>query len=524
MEFDIPKDQSSIIKVLGVGGGGSNAVNHMFNQGFKGVDFIVCNTDKQALDASPVPHKIQLGPSLTEGRGAGSIPEIGRNAAAETIEEITDFLSKNTKMVFITAGMGGGTGTGAAPVIAKTARDLGILTVGIVTVPFQFEGRKRRMQAEEGLNNLRDCVDTLLVINNERLREISGNLTIGNAFAEADDILATAAKGIADVISVTGAINVDFNDVNTVMRDSGVAVMGSASAEGENRAIEAVQAALSSPLLNDNDISGATYVLLNITYGSKEVLMDEISDITDYIQNEAGSTADVIWGHGYDETLGEGLSVTIIATGFQQAPITGFEKMPEKKVNLLEDNAKKEIKSPLTEATEKVQNEYEEAKAEEPYLKNEKVEDISSEKTNENAIGWEFKATLFDTAEDKLNKADESETKEEVKRYFLEDDVEVDLESSFEGKSKFQELTAEEQKKRSEERLKRIQSYTSHLNSAEGLKELEKEPAFKRRHIDLGMKEHSKEDENTSRFEVSKDKDGNSSLRDTNSFLHDNVD
>lgn len=331
MEFDLPKGQSSIIKVIGVGGGGSNAVNHMYNQGIKGVDFIVCNTDRQALDISPVPYKLQLGPSLTEGRGAGSIPEIGMNAAVENIDEIREFLSKETKMVFVTAGMGGGTGTGAAPVIAQVAKELGILTVGIVTVPFSFEGRKRRQQAEDGLENMRENVDTLLVINNERLREISGNLTLGNAFAQADNVLTTAAKGIAEVISVTGAINVDFNDVNTVMKDSGVAIMGSAVSEGENRAIQAVQEALTSPLLNDNDIAGAQYVLLNITYGNKEVLMDEISDITDYIQDEAGSTADVIWGHGYDETLGDGLGVTLIATGFNSSPITGFEKAPEKK-------------------------------------------------------------------------------------------------------------------------------------------------------------------------------------------------
>lgn len=326
MEFDLPKDTSSIIKVIGVGGGGSNAVNHMYGQGIIGVDFIVCNTDRQALDISPVPFKIQLGPSLTEGRGAGALPEIGMNAAIENIDEIRDVLSKNTKMVFVTAGLGGGTGTGAAPVIAQVAKEMGILTVGIVTVPFNFEGRKRRQQAEDGLEKMRQNVDTLLIINNERLREMTGNLTIGNAFSQADDVLTTAAKGIAEVIAVTGAINVDFNDVKTVMKDSGVAIMGSAAAEGESRALTAVSQALNSPLLNDNDISGAQYVLLNITYGDKEVLMDEITEITDFIQDEAGSTADVIWGHGYDATLGDKLSVTIIATGFNSNPITGLRK------------------------------------------------------------------------------------------------------------------------------------------------------------------------------------------------------
>lgn len=339
MKFDLPKDSSSIIKVIGVGGGGSNAVNHMFRQGIKGVDFVVCNTDQQALDVSPVPLKVQLGSSLTEGRGAGSLPEVGMNAAIENLDDIREILEKNTKMVFVTAGMGGGTGTGAAPVIAKLAKELGILTVGIVTVPFVFEGRKRRQQAEEGIERMREAVDTLLIINNDKLREMFGNLTLGNAFSQADDVLTTAAKGIAEVISVTGAINVDFNDVNTVMRDSGVAIMGSATSEGENRAQQAVEKALSSPLLNDNQIVGAKYVLLNITYGDQEVLMDEIADITDYIQDEAGSTADVIWGHGYDETLGDKLSVTLIATGFKTNVDTGLpQKEPERvKVNLEED-------------------------------------------------------------------------------------------------------------------------------------------------------------------------------------------
>lgn len=540
MEFDMPKEQSSIIKVIGVGGGGSNAVNHMYSQGFTGVDFVVCNTDKQALDASPVPFKIQLGESLTEGRGAGTIPEIGMNAAIENIEDIKEVLANNTKMVFVTAGMGGGTGTGAAPVIAKTAREMGILTVGIVTVPFGFEGRKRRQQAEEGLQNMRESVDTLLVINNERLREIFGNLTLGNAFSQADDVLSTAAKGIADVISVTGAINVDFNDVNTVMKDSGVAVMGSAVAEGENRAIEAVKAALSSPLLNDNDIEGAEYVLLNITYGDKEVLMDEISDITDYIQDEAGSTADVIWGHGYDESLGEKISVTLIATGFNRAPVTGFEKAPEKKVQILEQEEKREITKPLTKAFD---NTYVEPEVEEPYLKTteEKAEAETKNKIDfkveEEAIAqtfdWEVKTIVPSQAEEVENESQEIEIAEtndevkgeekEVKRYFLDD--EVDSELPFEDHVKPYELSKEEQQRRAQERMDRIRNYTSHLNSAEGLNELEKEPAFKRRNIDLEDVELSSDDQ-TSRFEATdpKKNEGGSTLRGSNSFLHDNVD
>lgn len=355
MEFDLPTDKSSIIKVIGVGGGGSNAVNHMYNQGIKGVDFIVCNTDRQALDMSPVPFRVQLGPNLTEGRGAGMQPEVGMHAAMENIDEIKDLLNKETKMVFITAGMGGGTGTGAAPVIARVAKELGILTVGIVTVPFNFEGRKRRQQAENGLEAMRDNVDTLLIINNERLRDFGKSMSLSQAFGHADNILTVAAKGIAEVISVTGIINVDFNDVNTVLRNSGRAIMGSAVGEGEHRASEAVQNALISPLLNDNDIHGAQYILLNITYGDKEVMMDEISEITDYIQDAAGATADVIWGHGCDPSLGDKLSITLIATGFspESTPLTGFEKSPERKLLQLNEEleAVKEIKSPLSEPT-----------------------------------------------------------------------------------------------------------------------------------------------------------------------------
>jgi len=368
MEFDLPRDVNSIIKVIGVGGGGSNAVNHMYSQGIIGVDFIVCNTDRQALDISPVPFKIQLKPNLTEGRGAGMIPEVGMNAAIENIEEIRELLSKNTKMVFVTAGMGGGTGTGAAPVIAQVAKDLGILTVGIVTVPFSFEGRKRRQQAEEGLEKMRQNVDTLLIINNERLREFGKNMSLSDAFGHADNILTIAAKGIAEVISVTGAINVDFNDVNTVLRNSGRAIMGSAVAEGEDRAINAVKSALTSPLLNDNDINGARYVLLNITYGNKEVMMDEITDITDYIQDAAGATADVIWGHGFDASLGDKISITLIATGFSPAQITDYEKAPERVVISMDEVNRNEITTPLQTPTQQAPTVTEQL-AQAPFLK-----------------------------------------------------------------------------------------------------------------------------------------------------------
>ena len=539
MDFDLPKDnQPSIIKVIGVGGGGGNAVNHMFSEGIVGVDFIVCNTDLQALDISPVPYKIQLGPSLTEGRGAGSLPEIGKSAAVENIEEIREFLSKDTKMVFVTAGMGGGTGTGAAPVIAQVAKELGILTVGIVTVPFNFEGRKRRIQAEAGLEEMRQSVDTLLVINNERLREITGNLSIGEAFTQADEILATAAKGIAEVIAVTGAINVDFNDVNTVMRDSGVAIMGSAAVEGDNRAIKAVEQALESPLLNDNDISGAEYVLLNITYGDKEVLMDEITEITDYIQDAAGSTADVIFGHAKDGSLGDKISVTVIATGFQSTPITGFETAPKKNVTTLEEDKKNEVLAPMNSPTQAIPwtGAKEIVAEDEPFLKSETEvevketpsqswngfvgqtyqEDAETKDKEELDLDWNVTNTT-EEADEPLLKVEEP--KEEVKRFTLEDDMEeMDLDTVNTKES----VSPKVQQERSKERLSKIQEYTQRLKKADGIQDLENEPAYIRRNITLDESIPSEED-NTSRFSVSNDEKG-SSLSGNNSFLHDNVD
>jgi cell division protein FtsZ len=536
MEFDLPKETSSIIKVIGVGGGGSNAVNHMYNQGIIGVDFIVCNTDRQALDISPVPLKIQLGPSLTEGRGAGSLPEIGKNAAIENIDEIRELLGKNTKMVFITAGMGGGTGTGAAPVIAEVAREMNILTVGIVTVPFNFEGRKRRQQAEEGLERIRQNVDTLLVINNERLREITGNLTITNAFSQADDILTVAAKGIAEVISVTGSMNVDFNDVNTVMRNSGRAIMGSAAAEGENRAVSAVQQALASPLLNDNDISGAQYVLLNITYGNKEVLMDEITEITDYIQDEAGSTADVIWGHGFDPTLGDKLSVTLIATGFKSNhPISGFEKAPERTVVTLDLEQKNEIKEQLSSPTQSTPfiNAVEvKAPIEEPFMKAEvkqeevvasvppiveapvsKVEEAPVEKQESLELTWQIQDVSAEASIQPEPK------KEGIIVHHLEDDSQAKLE--MDNQSARTVLSPEEQQRKTQERMSRIHDLTMKLKKSEGIAEFENEPAYVRRNIQLDNSKPSTE-ESFSRFGLSEE-DNKGVLR-SNNFLHDNVD
>ena len=539
MNFDLPKDQSSIIKVIGVGGGGSNAVNHMYQLGIKGVDFIVCNTDSQALDISPVPVKVQLGQSLTEGRGAGSIPAVGKNAAIENIDEIQEILAKQTTMVFVTAGMGGGTGTGAAPVIAKAAKDMGILTVGIVTIPFTFEGKKRMKQAEEGLREMRAAVDTLLVIKNDKLREIHGNLSLQNAFAQADNILATAAKGIAELISVTGAINVDMNDVNTVMKDSGVAIMGQAVAEGEDRAIKAATKALESPLLNDNDIEGAQYILLNITYGSNEVMMDEISDITDYIQHAAGSTADVIWGHGLDESLEEKLSVTIIATGFKSAPDTGFEMETPVRVNLNDgDKQKKEIAFEVTSPLGDVS-------VDEPYLKELTPEEAKDKESKQEPQ----EVQRYDLFGEEINEEDttpanmpQSSTHTEEKQvesqpreqYFTlnMETAEPDHDYGYEEEQDqtetiSQRVNAEVANQLNRERLRNLREISERIKNPQGLLELEKEPAYKRRNIHLMRAPHSSDSE-VSRYTLTEESDENgktrSELRPNNPYLHDNVD
>ena len=541
MEFDIPKENSSDIKVIGVGGGGSNAVNHMFNQGIQGVDFIICNTDRQALDISPVPYKIQLGTELTEGRGAGMQPEVGENAALENLEDIRELLSQNTKMLFVTAGMGGGTGTGAGPVIAQIAKDLGILTVGIVTVPFNFEGKKRRIQAEAGLERMRQNVDSLLIISNERLRDFGKNMALTDAFAHADNILTVAAKGIAELISRTGLINTDFNDVNTVLRDSGHAIMGSAQAEGEDRAMEAVTAALASPLLNDNDITGANYILLNISYcSSNEITMDEMGEITDYVQDEAGSTADVIFGVGCDDSLGNKLSVTIIATGFATSDdlIVPLGK-PAERINIpLEDAAVKEIKQPLSNPVSPSEPEAVVEEKDEPFVKTveptaEPVNvvdaiDLSSEELvvhdlsedeetqeteNENEaapLSWEISETIVpETLNDAESQQDLfSET--DVVKHQLDDEDEID-----------DKPAAPDHQKMTQDRVNKIQEHTAKLKNAEGISDYEKEPAFKRRSLSLDNSKPS--EEKPSRFGLSEDENGGSDLSD-NSFLHDNVD
>jgi len=338
IHFDLPKNQSNVIKVIGVGGGGSNAINHMFNQGINGVDFVICNTDSQALNSSGVPNKIQLGVNLTEGLGAGANPEIGEKAAIESLDDIKAMLNSNTKMVFITAGMGGGTGTGAAPIIAKMSMELDILTVGIVTTPFNFEGKIRNLQAHAGIEKFRNVVDSLVVINNNKLREVYGNLGFKAGFSKADEVLSTAARGIAEVITHHYTQNIDLRDAKTVLSNSGTAIMGASTAYGENRAKKAITKALDSPLLNDNKISGAKNVLLLIVSGSQEITIDEIGEINDHIQAEAGHGANIIMGVGDDEALGEAISVTIIATGFdtnQQNNINNIE--PKRVIHALED-------------------------------------------------------------------------------------------------------------------------------------------------------------------------------------------
>jgi cell division protein FtsZ len=335
---DLPKEKSSIIKVIGVGGGGGNAVNFMYTEGIKGVDFIICNTDQQVLEASPVPNKIRIGDELTEGRGAGSNPEVGRLAAEESIVEIVEALGVNTQMVFVTAGMGGGTGTGAAPVIAKAAKEMGILTVGIITTPFVFEGPKRKLAADNGVEALRKNVDSLLVISNDRIKDMYGNLPISKAFHYADNVLSTAAKGIAEIITIAGSINVDFEDVKTAMKNSGVSILGSGYAEGQDRAIRAAEMALNSPLLNDNKIMGASDLLVNISYGENEATMDEYTIINSYLQEEAGQDANLKCGLCFDEALGNRISVTVIATGFNRKENTLRHELVMEEEDLMDDH------------------------------------------------------------------------------------------------------------------------------------------------------------------------------------------
>jgi len=485
MNFEMPVNRSSIIKVLGIGGGGNNAVNHMWKQGIKDVDFVVCNTDAQALNNSPVPVKIQIGESLTEGRGAGNKPEIGRQAALENIDDITEVLSKNTKMVFLTAGMGGGTGTGAAPVIAKAAQELGILTVAIVTIPFRFEGQLRINQAIEGINELEEYVDSLLVINNEKLREIYGDLKLSEAFAKADNILSIAAKGIAEIITVHGYINVDFADVETVMRKSGVSILGSGTASGEGRALTAIQEALSSPLLNNNDITGADSILLNITSGLEEISMDEVGEITDYVTKAAAKNALIIWGTGSDELLEEKISVTIIATGFKtnSIPELYIRKRKPDRVRLVDESGSTNKGKPISTNIEPVSN---------------ARENTNVQRTIEFDISGSGEGQMLIFEPEQQAEMEEEGSQEKKK---LAERVRKlrDSHERFKGR-----LFEEEEKKNV-------------------IDDLENEPAYVRKKIKLDNVKYSSESK-ISKYSLSEDEEKNPTLREDNSYLHDNVD
>lgn len=491
MPFDLPEESTSIIKVIGVGGGGCNAVNHMYRQGIKDVNFIVTNTDSQALENSPVPLKLQLGSDLTGGRGAGNKPDKGKQAAIENLDDIVKVLSDETKMVFITAGMGGGTGTGAAPVIAKATKDMGILTVGIVTIPFRFEGQRRIKQAVEGITELSNHVDSLLAINNEKLREIYGDSSISEAFAQADNVLTMAAKGIAEIITVHGHVNVDFADVQTVMTDSGVALMGSGQASGENRAIKAIEDALSSPLLNSNDINGAQNILLNITSGSKEASMDEIGQINEYAQEAAGFNADLIWGNTIDEELGDKIAVTIIATGFKTDILPELEAVKPKKKTVVH----------LEEKTRSIDN------------KNKLfvLDDQNNEATAENQKRKhdEMNANFDTNTPLDFNDNDPFEDLEEI------DFDEINKASGDKANERFNNF------KESKKDKKSIYKKNDYF---ENIEKYENEPAYKRKNIDLddyNVNEKSKVSKYTLYVD---DEDDGPVLKANNSYLHDKVD
>lgn len=488
MNFDLPVERSSIIKVIGIGGGGNNAVNHMFEKGIKDVNFVICNTDHQALERSPIPIKVQIGESITEGRGAGSKPEVGREAAEENIKDVMDALSGNTKMVFVTTGMGGGTGTGAIPVIAKACKDAGLLTIAVVTIPFKSEGKIRIRYAIDGITELKDHVDSLLVINNEKLREIYGDQGVSAAFAKADDILATAVKGIAEIITVAGYINVDFADVETVMKNSGVAIMGMGMASGENRAQKAIENALASPLLNSNDITGAKSILINISSGkgANELTMDELGEITDYMYDAASEDALIIRGLSQDENLTDNVCVTIIATGFPANSIfTPYKHSKPKKVEMLSVN------NPVP-----------------PHVIPEKGDDYFTvhEKPSRSIV-----SSIDDTQQGELD-------------FDLERMEEI---SELRGKRAMEENEEREKPEATLFKVKHMQNILkkeglSSKTMKENIETFEDVPAYIRRNMSLGNKEKEQESK-ISKFTLSSD-DDEPVLRENNAYLNDNVD
>ncbi len=533
-KFDLPKHHKSIIKVIGVGGGGSNAVNHMFRQGIKDVEFVVANTDLQALNSSPVPYKLQLGVNLTEGLGCGANPEVGRAAAIESKEQIREMLM-GTKMVFVTAGMGGGTGTGAAPVIAKIAKDMDILTVGIVTAPFSFEGKKKMNQAELGIEAFRSSCDTVLIILNDKLREIYGNLAIGQAFGEADNVLTTAAKGIAEIITLTGYVNVDFQDVRTVMLDAGAAVMGSAETRGDNRALKAAQQALASPLLDNHDIMGAKRILLSIISGEEaELQMDELTTITEYIQQQAGDEAEVIFGHGVDSGLSDRIRVTVIATGFiSEGKIQ--KRSDEKKVHELDrsqislfgavdnsvnqqnldlqlkvrsDNDKQVLKGEGKSFNE--QEKFEKKSPEVPPAKDEKPQERS------------YTFELFNNSES-TSSQDEDQGEESL---FRDDEDEFDLGKQISADQVINEeglmeirKTKERLEEQARQRREKLKASKKNEMTKEEFNEKWTLPAYLRRGVKMDNVPHSSEPF-ISRYNLNDD----NNLLGNNKFLHDNVD
>ncbi|MEC7753628.1 MULTISPECIES: cell division protein FtsZ [Roseivirga] len=516
--FELPKHHKSIIKVIGVGGGGSNAVNHMYNQGIKDVEFVVCNTDAQALKSSPVPNRLQLGVGLTEGLGAGANPDIGKNAAIESKEEIRTMLSDDTKMVFITAGMGGGTGTGAAPVIAKIARDMDLLTVGIVTAPFSFEGKKKMEAANKGIAELKENCDTVLVILNDKLREVHGNLPISKAFGEADNVLTTAAKGIAEIITVPGYVNVDFMDVQTVMKGAGAAVMGSATADGEGRALRAAEMAISSPLLNSKDIHGATKILLSIISGEEaELQMDELTEITEYIQEKAGDDAEVIFGHGIDPNHGQNISVTVIATGFEAPELKTQMSESRKKVIDLESNREIDLRdedslSPKHSQTSLFDRSAEAPKAEpQPEATGKSQDDDDDEDANPS--GYSFLARLARKYEIEEYPSAPYEEENEARNRSLDNDF-------YEERNKnFLEMKRAKLMEQARLREERLRGSSNHGMNNDDFKERLEIPAYQRRQVRLSENSPSSE-RNISRYNLNDDDE----IMGDNKFLHDNVD
>ena len=494
IHFEIPKNQSSILKVIGVGGGGGNAVNYMYNLGIEGVDFVICNTDSQALALSPIHNKIQLGPHLTQGLGAGANPEIGKQASEESMEDITKILKVNTKMAFITAGMGGGTGTGGAPVVAKICRELGILTVGIVTLPFAYEGRKRMKQAQEGIDSMREFVDTILIISNDKLRQQFGNLPFTQAFAKADDVLSTAAKCITDVINTTGQINVDFADVCTVMRNGGVAILGAATAAGENRALHAVEEALNSPLLNDSDIRGAKWLLLNITSaeGEFEHRIDEVDAVQAYVQQMAGDGCDVILGMGHDPNLEDRIGVTVIATGFShknivaEVPIKTNE--PEKIIVKLGDLEAAKANFLNNAPTSKTPERFAPQLVEMPVAKAPFYSGLTGNTPNDSEDKEVFSLSTDENEGQTSGKFPAQESLTNFEMTFKEEgadnnqmmnDLKMTSEE-IEEKRRF-----EDQKKALEERAERLRRMSFNVKGSEGNDHLENIPAYVRKNLNL---------------------------------------